>query len=304
MNEARYRAAEEKLWSAVGLSVREERIPVASTGTKVRVQVCGDGLPVLFVHGGPNSGSTWAPLIQHLRGFKCFVVDRPGTGLSDDHVMRKRMLLDRADRFVIDLLDALGLKRAHVVASSFGGFLALRAAAAAPERIDRMVQMSCPAFAPGMKIPKFMKAMRSRFVRWLVPRLPVSDRTNADIMRQIGHGASLDAERIPHYFFEWYAVPLRYTHTMRNDLAMVGDAFEGEQFDPALTLDSALLGAVTTPTLFLWGADDGFGGEEVARSVVEGMPRAALEMLPRAGHLPWLDDPEGIAKRSSAWLQA
>lgn len=304
MNEAKYRAAEQKLWSSAGVTVTEQRVRLRCTGTEIRVQATGDGKPVVFLHGGPNTGATWAPMLEHVRGFRCFIVDRPGTGLSDDYVMRAPALFELADRFVADILDGLGIERAHIVASSFGGFLALRSAAATPTRVDRMVQMACPAFAPGMKAPKFMQMVRFGFLRWLLPRLPPTQRVNNDILRQIGHGASLDAGRIPPSFSEWYADMLRYTHTMKNDLAMIGGALAGDRFDPALTLDKAVLGAVRAPTLFLWGADDGFGGEEVARDVVSAMPNARLEMFAHSGHLPWLDDPRTMAAKSSAFLSA
>lgn len=304
MNEIKYREAEQKLWRTVGLTVTERRIRLGCTGTEVRVQITGDGEPVVLLHGGPNTGATWASLVAQLDGFRCYIVDRPGTGLSEDHVMRPATLHEVADRFVADVLDGLELERAHVIASSFGGFLALRSAAATPSRLDRMVQMACPAMAPGMKTPQFMRMMRFGFVRWLAPRLPPTRRSNDDIMRQIGHGASLDAGRIGEPFFEWYMDMLRYTNTMKNDLAMIGGAMVNGAFDPALTLDESTLGAVQTPTLFLWGADDGFGGEEVARAVVDAMPNASLEMFADSGHLPWLDDPATIAARTTAFLCA
>lgn len=143
----------------------------------------------------------------------------------------------------------------------------------------------------------------SPYVRWLVPRLPPSERANDDIMRQIGHGVSLDAGRLPRHFSEWYLQMLRHTNTMKNDLAMIGAALTGDQFDGALTLDRSVLGAVRAPTLFLWGADDGFGGEEVARDVVSAMHDARLEMLAGAGHLPWLDDPKTLAVKTGAFLR-
>ncbi len=303
MNEAMYRSAEKSAWVAARCTPTEQRLRLACTGTMVRVQTVGEGEPVLFIHGGPNTGTTWAPLVEHLEGFRCHIVDRPGTGLSDDFVMSGDML-SVADRFVADTLDALKLERAHIVASSFGGFLALRSTASTPDRVKRMVQMACPAMAPGMLTPKFMRAMRFRFVRWIVPKLPPTKKQNLDILRQIGHGASIDAGRLSPVFMNWYLDMLRYTNTMKNDLAMIGGALKGAEFDPALTLDSALLGKVTPPTLFLWGEDDGFGGESVAREVVKSMPAATLEMIPRSGHLPWLDEPALIAQKTAAFLAA
>lgn len=70
----------------------------------------------------------------------------------------------------------------------------------------------------------------------------------------------------------------------------------------SLTLTERLLGSVTTPTLFLWGANDGFGKEDNARLVTGWMPNADLVMIPEAGHLPWLDDPALAANETSSFL--
>ncbi len=301
-HKSNYRTSEEVLWRSFGCSPRERRVHLPSTQTNVRIQDFGEGDPVLFIHGAPNSGSTWAPLIPHLDGFRCFLVDRPGTGLSDDRVLRPDELCDVADRFVAEVLDGLELPRAHVVASSLGGFLALRSAAATPDRVDRMVQMACPAFAPGMRTPDFLRAIQIRPLRWLISRLPPSRKANNDIMRQIGHGASLDAGRIPDSFFEWYADLHRYTNTMRNDFDMTAAGLNPKSFDPTTGLPPSVLGAVAAKTLFLWGEDDGFGGRDVAETTIARMPSATLKMLPDFGHLPWLDDPPAIAANTVAFL--
>lgn len=302
MNERRYREAERKLWESVGATPDEVRIPLACTGTRIRVQVVGEGPPVVLLHGGPNAGSTWAPLVPYLPGFRLHIIDRPGTGLSEDFVIPYARLLETADRFVGDVLDGLELDRAHVIGSSFGGLLALRSAAAAPERFDRMVQMACPALADGMKTPDFMKPMRFRFVRWLAPKLPPSRKVNDDIMRQIGHGPSLQAGTLDS-FSEWYLDLARYTNTMKNDMAMIGQVMAQTVPSSTGALPDATLSAISTPTHFIWGADDGFGGEELARRLVGTMPNASLEMLERSGHLPWLDFPERVGARTVEFLR-
>lgn len=303
MDVAKYRAAERALWDSVQLAPDEVRVRLACTGTEVRVQSIGEGPPVVFIHGSPNAGATWAPMLPSVSGFRCHVVDRPGTGLSDDHVMQGD-LLGTADRFVGDLLDGLGLDRAHVVASSFGGFLALRSAAADPDRFDRMVQMGLPAMVPGMQIPKFMRPMRHAFVRWLIPKLPPSPRNNAKILRELGHGASLDDGRFTEEFDAWYLALQGSTHTMRNDLQMIGGALRRNGFDPALVLTPSVLSRVQAPTLFLWGEQDGFGGADIARHTVNAVPGARLELLEGSGHLPWLDDPVGLGAATAAFLRA
>ncbi len=304
MNEAKYRVAENKLWDSVGIAPSERYVTLPRIGVKVRVQEVGEGEPVLFIHGGPNSGSTWAPLVKHLRGYRCLLVDRPGTGLSEAYPVTGDNVAEFSEVFVGDVLDGLGMQSVHVVASSFGGMLAIRSDAAEPGRIKRMVQMACPAFVPGMRTPKFMKGLAIGPLRWLINKLPPNERAGDSIMRQIGHGASMDAGRIPREFSEWYLDLQRYTDTMRNDTRMIASAVTLKGFDPALTLPDSVLAGVSAPTRFLWGSDDGFGGEDVARATVNRMPSADLVMIPDSGHLPWLDFPESIARETAEWLAA
>jgi pimeloyl-ACP methyl ester carboxylesterase len=165
-----------------------------------------------------------------------------------------------------------------------------------------MVQMACPALVDGMKTPDFMKPMRFRFVRWLAPKLPPSRKVNDDIMRQIGHGPSLEAGTLDS-FSKWYLDLARYTNTMKNDMAMIGQVMAQTVPSSAGALPDATLGSISTPTHFIWGADDGFGGEELARRLVGTMPNASLEMLERSGHLPWLDFPERVGTRTVEFLR-
>lgn len=83
MNEARYRVAERRLWESKGVTPTERRLHLTRNGVDVRVLEAGNGPPVLFVHGGNVSGSSWAALVARLPGFRCIVLDRPGCGLSD-----------------------------------------------------------------------------------------------------------------------------------------------------------------------------------------------------------------------------
>jgi 2-hydroxy-6-oxonona-2,4-dienedioate hydrolase len=298
---AAYRDAEAAFWATIGRQPSaEHHVRLPTTGTTVRVQEMGEGPPVLFLHGGPNAGSTWVPLVEHLDGLRCLLVDRPGTGLSAPYPVTVSNLPRIGARFVPEVLDGLGISRAHVVGSSFGGHLALRSAAAHPDRFVRMVQMAAPALVPGDAIPPFMRLLARPTVRRLMNALPPNERAARTILRQIGHGASLDAGRIPPAFFTWYVALQRYTDTMRNDGDVIGAAVP--QWDAARVTDD-LLASIPVPTLFWWGADDTFGGEDVARHLAEVMPDAQLRMVPDAGHLPWLDDPAAAAAATAAFLR-
>jgi 2-hydroxy-6-oxonona-2,4-dienedioate hydrolase len=298
MNEQRFRDEEQRVWEMVGASPEESHVFLPSTGTTVRVQQVGEGDPVLFLHGGTNAGMTWAPLVAHLPGFRCLVVDRPGAGLSPACAVTSENLPALADAFVRDVLDGLHLDRADVVASSLGGYLALRSAAATPGRITRLVNCSSPALVPGMLVPSSMRRVVTRpWVRALAGAVPPSRAGMRMLLRQMGHRTG---PGLPLECFVRSAMALqRYTATMRNDWALLGDLITNL---PSVTLTDELLESVTTPALFLWGEQDPFGGPEVAVRVAGAMPSATLTLLPGSGHLTWLDDPARVAAEVSDFL--
>lgn len=299
MDETRYRAAEQAYWGSLGIQPTEQTVRLEATGTSIRVQEVGEGPPVLFLHGAPNAGTTFAPLVAHLGGFRCLLADRPGTGLSEPFALTVDALGDVGARFVGDVLGGLGLESAHVVASSFGGHLALRSAAAQPDRFERMVQLGAPGLVPGQAFPPFMRLLRFGPVRKLLGALPPNKRANRSILRQIGHGASVDDGRIPEAFHDWYLALGRHTDTARSDSEAIAGALRA--IDRA-ALTPEQLASVPTRTLFLWGEDDAFGGAEQARATTALMPDAELRLFPGFGHLPWLDDPEMIAEAIAAFL--
>jgi pimeloyl-ACP methyl ester carboxylesterase len=263
MNENKYREAEQAFWATTGLSPTEHMVRLPRIGTRVRVQQVGEGPDVLFVHGGPNTGSTWLPLVEHLNGFRCWLLDRPGTGLSERYRPTQDNFVPFFEHLIGDTLDGLQLDRAHIVASSLGGYAALRSLSVEPHRADRMVQMACPALLPGQQLPDFMKAITKPFLRKIIARLPPSEKASLSILRQIGHGASIDAGTLPQAHGDWYTAMQRHTDTMRNDfdgIHLIGRSDNLSRFE----LSEEVLARVTTPTHFIWGADDTFGAEPEA----------------------------------------
>ncbi len=306
VDESRYRLAERDLWAAVGVSPTEHRLPLTDLGTDVRVQEIGAGRPVLFLHGAPNAGSTWAEVVARLPDFRNLLVDRPGAGLSTPlpKPLDRETAPQFADRFAVDVLDALDVERADVVASSFGGYLALRAAARHPERFGRMVQLGCPAFSPGMRTPAMLRVLASP-MRHVIRRLPANERGATMALRQIGHGHSLAAGKIPAHLMHWNRALQAHTATFTHDPAMFAELISPRRgADASLTLPRDLLSSVRSPTLVIWGADDPFGDVRVGETLVESLGDAELHVIPHGGHLPWLDDPEGCADLIRAHITA
>ena len=297
MNPDRYLEVERRLWASIGLDPIERVVTLSRLGTKVRVLDVGDGPPILFVHGGSASGANWAPLIAHLDGFRCLLLDRPGCGLSaplDDDLSDLDRFGAVAGELVADVLDGLDLPKAHVVATSLGGHLALRGAAAHPDRIDRMVEFGFVPGAPLSHLPMSMRIATLPGVGRLMTSIPPTRSTIRMILRQLGMGPALKDGRISPEMVDWFHALLRFTPTMRNESnlprALVEKAGTG-----AGVLPAKLLSEVRCPILFAWGETDPMGGADVARSFVSLVPGAELELWPETGHAPWVEHPERAA---------
>lgn len=123
------------------LGVPTESRTVATRFGDTHVLVGGPpGAPdVVVLHGAlASSAHALVELAPLLARFRVHAVDIVGQSVNSADA---RPSVSNADygHWLVDVLDGLGLARAHVVGVSWGGFVALRLAALAPARIERLV---------------------------------------------------------------------------------------------------------------------------------------------------------------------
>jgi pimeloyl-ACP methyl ester carboxylesterase len=118
-------------------------------GLRTRLFEEGSGPATLLLHGASlgSSCDVWSGNLQPLaaRGLRVIAPDLPGFGEttnSADHSVGFRV------RFVLQLLDALGIDRAHVVGHSQSGQLAVRLGIEHPERVGRIVALGTASLLP------------------------------------------------------------------------------------------------------------------------------------------------------------
>ena len=298
MNEEAYRKKEKRLLADAGLEVRETWIPLDRLGGQARVLEAGEGDPVLFLTGGPDAGASWAYAAARLSGVRALLLDRPGTGLSDPspRVPGVDSVATYVSELTADVLDAMEVDRAVLVGCSFGGYSALRSAAALPDRVLGVYLAGCPAFVPGWSAPRFFTLLRTPVVGRLMLRLPATRVSTRLSLRELGHRRSLASGRMAPALLDWVHAWQRHTDTMRNDAAMIcglGTWLGG--FEPSLDLDEETLASIGAPCHVLVGTDDVVGGEDVAERLAALLPDATVEVWQGAGHLPWYDDPARFA---------
>ena len=306
LRESRYRAAEARLWASLGAAPVERRFTLPRFGISVRTQETGDGPPVVFIPGAQTAGISWAGTAARMTGFRCILLDRPGTGLSEPLVPAPdaRSLPGLADELLVDVLDALELEAADIVATSLGGYVALRTAAAHPERIRRLVEVGWPVGAPSSTLPLPMRLAGLPGVGRVIAAAPATHRSMAWLFRRMGHGRNLESGRITEPELAMYVAVARHSDTIRHELGRASAFVSPLRGLRSLVLPDELLARVRAPTLFLWGDRDGFGGLDVGAWLVERMPDARLVVIPGAGHTPWLDDVDRVAAEAAEFLRA
>jgi pimeloyl-ACP methyl ester carboxylesterase len=297
-----YRRAERALWSHYGLEPSERFVEVESPAVRLRIQEVGSGEPIVFVHGGLWPAVALAPLVRELPGYRCILLDRPGCGLSSPVDWRKQEIRTVATKVMGGVVDALGLERPHVIGHSIGGVWALRLAEGQPSRVGRIgILGASPMFAE-MPRPGFLRILASP-IGAILTRLPQNQDRARSVLRQDGHGPSLDAGRIPDVFFEWHVALIRNTETLRNERAMIRDAvIRGGAWRPGLTFEPAQLAAIRQPLLYVIGTADPEGTVDYAKRVVGMLPNAELRVLPDGGHMPWLDDAAQVGQALRTFL--
>ena len=126
----------ESLPGASRLHVNGERYFVRDSG--------GSGSAVLLLHGWPDDSTIWRHQLRFLdeQGFRAIAVDWLGHGESSKPNDRRRYSTACLARDTVDLLDELGVDRAHLVAHDYGATVSWETAAHYPERFITFTAIS------------------------------------------------------------------------------------------------------------------------------------------------------------------
>ncbi len=264
---------------------------VDAAGHRLAVRETGEGPPLLLLHGFTGCADTLAGTAEALAdAHRVVSLDLPGHGASespaDAGAYRMEATLDALE----DVLDALGVPRAHVLGYSMGGRLALGLAALRPERVDRVVVVGASA---GIEDPE-ARAARVR-----------ADEALAE---------SILAGGVPAFVERWLANPLFQSQRRLGVAFWEGARAQRLRNRPqglALSLRGLGSGAqpplhthlprLAAPVLAVVGAEDPkFLG--IARALVRRLPRGRLCLIPGAGHAAHLENPAAFHAATRAFL--
>lgn len=110
---------------------------IESKGCLLTYKVEGNGYPVVFIQQTGIHGDGWLSQTQTLESdFRCLTFDNRGMGKSQPAGAEITVPQMAADTLAV--MDAAGIRAAHLVGHSLGGSVALEVAAKAPDRVSSL----------------------------------------------------------------------------------------------------------------------------------------------------------------------
>lgn len=244
---------------------------VLENGQTIAYRRCGQGAPLVLVHGFPLDGAMWQPLVDLLSGhFDLIMPDLPGFGGSS--LLPGVASMDSLASSLMGFLDVLGIPQAYLAGHSMGGYVILALAQAHPERVRGLALLGSQSAADSPE------RQAARFV-------------TADQITRIGVSAVLGmAEKLS-------ATPA-LVPTLREIISRQNPSgLAAAQIAMAGRADlTAWLGSFRLPLVLVHGSSDGLISPERARELAQMIPHAALFELPGVGHTPMLEDPSATAR--------
>jgi pimeloyl-ACP methyl ester carboxylesterase len=270
---------------------------------ETQVLELGTGPPLLLVHGGLRAATDWLPIFPALaRDHHVLAPDRPGHGLASPMDYAGVDVLDHATTFLREVLEALGIDRAPIVANAMGGRWAIELALREPQCVERLILVGAPAGTRGSlptDIARISWPLVGRIVRWSLGRS-----SPASVRRLYGRTLVHHPDRLDDLICEGGAMAWR--RNVRSHLSLVDALLTPAGIRPALMTDERWTGwrRLAVPVTFIWGERDAFGSPEFADRIAPLLPAGATVVrIPDAGHLPWWDEPLSIAREIAAALE-
>lgn len=239
-----------------------------------RVKGEGRGAPVVLLHGlGGSANSFFKTMFLLSKHFKeVWAPDLPGNGFSP--APDGPPPLEEQVKVVVSLLEQHVREKAFLVGNSLGGAMAFYAAHLAPKRLAGLALIS-PA---GAKLsPARVKTLLSSF--------DVQNATQArQLTQRLFHKAPL--------YMLLFSNQLKHMYSSKAVRSAV------ERIKPEDFVPEDLLGALSMPTLLIWGKSERLLPYESLDYFKAHLPRAAeVHEVEGFGHIPQMEKPAEVARR-------
>ncbi|RMF49660.1 MAG: alpha/beta hydrolase [Chloroflexota bacterium] len=257
--------------------------------------------PLVLIHGYGAGSPFWRQQIEGLAGhYRLYAPDcvgHPGRSAT-----RPPSLLDDGwSLWLQDVLDALGLARAALAGVCLGGWMVMRFAAFAPERVTHAILLSPVGIAPfriywrsGVPLVLNLRNDPSVFGQRLMRMVFAPPGSGLKFNREVFHALSLVVKHYNAGALAGMSAKPTWREILRGTRALV-KFVRGEP--------RGVLQRVRVPTLLLVGQHEGiFDARKAVRRAQRHMPNVRAEILPDVGHAVIFDAAEQVNARIHQFL--
>lgn len=248
---------------------------VSANGIEMNVFDEGDGLPILFVHGFPLDHQMWREQLAGLSNdFRLIAPDLRGFGQTT--VTEGSVTMETHADDLAALLDALSVDEKIVLCGlSMGSYVAWQFQRKYGDRLRGLILCDTRAIADSPEAVENRRKLAATVLEHGTE--PVA----AAMMPNLFAEASTEKRR--------EAIELTRQTLIANSPAGIAAASLGMAERPDVTAD---LPGIETPALLIVGEDDRISTVEEMRGIAEAMPNAEFVVIPEAGHMSPLENPE------------
>lgn len=244
----------------------------------------GTGLPLVLLHAFPLSSAMWLEQREILGG-RCRVITPDQRGFGGSPLGTDEPSLGDCADDVLAMLDRLGLDRVVLGGLSMGGYVAMELLRRAPERVAALVlaDTKASADAPAAREARLRTAETveqegtAQLAEQMLPAL--LGRTSLERRAAVAGRVRGLVSAAPPAAVAWAS----------RAMAARPDSFE-------------VLRALDVPALVVVGDEDTLSPVDAAQAMADALPQGRLAVVPEAGHLSAVEDPEAFGAAVAGFL--
>lgn len=260
-------------------------------GNEIAFHRCGNGEPVILIHGIASSFDTWNAVLPEL-GTRCEAIAPDLLGHGRSSKPRGDYSLGAFATGIRDFMEALEIPAATIVGHSMGGGIAMQFAYQFPKRCSRLVLVSSGGLGPD--VTALLKAATlpgsELFIKLATSeRIRNAGRSASRRLREWGFRSTPGMASVASHFAALKDREARkaFVTTARSVMDWRGQRIDARD---------RLYLAAEVPTLIVWGRRDRFIPVQHGIEAHELIAGSRLEIFDESGHFPHEHEAERFAE--------
>ena len=261
-------------------------------GVRLYYEEAGSGDPIVFVHEFAGDYRSYETQLRFFsRRYRCIAFNARGYPPSDVPEDWQRYSQERARDDIRDVLDGLGLAKAHIVGISMGGFAVLQFGFAYPDRANSLVVAGCGYGAQPDKRQQFQEETARTAAQ-------IAQKGMAEVAKTYGAGPTRVQlqNKDPRGYTEFLSQLAEHS---TQGAANTQRGVQGRR--PSLWELTEQMKRLQVPTLIATGDEDD-PCLEPGVLMKRAIPSSALVVFPNTGHALNLEEPDLFNRITAEYL--